>query len=82
MNVRRFEHTGNAGLTALARSPLLAKLAWLDLGQNTIGEAGCEALVAAGLPELRFLNLSGNQVGDVTRIRKAFPQARVVARVA
>lgn len=69
-------------LAQLARIRHFAPLAWLDLGQNTISEAGCRALAEAALPELRFLNVSGNQVGDVSRIRKAFPQARVVARLA
>ena len=54
---------------ALAESPHLAQLRWLDLGRNRIGEAGIDALAAATarrLPALRFLDLLLNKAQDPT----------------
>jgi hypothetical protein len=60
----RKSQIADAGLTALAESPLLGRLRRLDLAQNRIGPAGVQAL--AGSPRaagLRVLNLAGNRVG-------------------
>jgi hypothetical protein len=52
---------------AIADSPHLADLRWLDLSVNRIGEPGFEALAASErLPELRWLGLSGNAAPSPT----------------
>jgi uncharacterized protein (TIGR02996 family) len=54
------------GAKALARSPYLSKLTWLDLEGNRIGDAGAQALAGSPfLPNLTTLNLRFNQIGDV-----------------
>lgn len=58
---------GDAEVAALARSPHLANLAWLDLGNNQIGVAGLEALAASTtLPRLGYVKLAFNDVEDPT----------------
>ena len=51
---------GDAGLCALAASPLLSQLTRLDLEENPrIGDAGGKALAGANIPaKLEYLNLS------------------------
>ena len=58
---------GDEAAIALARSPRLAGLEWLDLRNNQIGPAGLEALAASdGLPRLGYLGFSGNAADDPT----------------
>jgi uncharacterized protein (TIGR02996 family) len=53
------------GVQALAASPGLARLTYLDLGRNGIGAAGARALAASPhLARLTRLRLSSNQIGD------------------
>ncbi len=71
----------DSGAIVLARSRLAAQLVSLDVGQNGIGAAGVRALAEAGLPALRYLNASGNPLGDAAPLLKeALPHVRVVAR--
>ncbi len=66
---------------ALAASPLIKQLAWIDLGHNEIGAAAAKALAAAELPALRFLDLSSTAMGeDAAPVKHAHPHARIVAR--
>ena len=66
---------------ALAASPLIEQLAWLDLGHNEIGPAAARALASVQLPALRFLDLSSTAMGDeVALVKHAHPHARLVAR--
>jgi uncharacterized protein (TIGR02996 family) len=63
----RGDNLGDAEAIALASSPQLAELEWLDLRNNCIGAAGLEALAAAEtLPRLGYLGFSGNAVDDPT----------------
>jgi hypothetical protein len=53
---------GDAQASELARSPYLANLKWLSLTDNTIGNAGVEALAATPhLDRCAFVDLGGNK---------------------
>jgi uncharacterized protein (TIGR02996 family) len=54
----------NADLTALAPSPHLGSLQYLDLSSNQIGIRGATDLSSAKLPALRHLRLSDNPLKD------------------
>jgi uncharacterized protein (TIGR02996 family) len=61
------QELGDAEAIALAGSPYLGALEWLDLGANRIGAAGLDALAASGrLPRLGYLGFMGNAVADPT----------------
>jgi uncharacterized protein (TIGR02996 family) len=61
------QELGDAEAIALAGSPYLGALEWLDLGANRIGAAGLDALAASGrLPRLGYLGFMGNTVADPT----------------
>jgi uncharacterized protein (TIGR02996 family) len=58
---------GDAEAIALASSPYLGALEWLDLSANRIGAAGLEALAASDrLPRLGYLRFMSNAVDDPT----------------
>src|SRR5262249_23497596 len=55
----------DAGIAELVRSPVLARLLSLDLGENGLTPAGCEALAnSPHLVGLRRLALTRNRFGD------------------
>jgi len=57
----------DADATRIANGGQLGQLRWLDLGNNLIGPAGLEALVASpNLPSLRYLGFSFNKAPDPT----------------
>lgn len=59
---RRLE---DADAIALAESDHVYNLRWLDVGVNSIGMAGLEALVASPkLPSLQWVNFAGNRAPD------------------
>ena len=61
------QELGDAEAIALAGSPYLGSLEWLDLGANRIGAVGLDALAASGnLPRLGYLGFMGNAVADPT----------------
>ena len=70
LDLRRVRLT-DRGAWALARSPHLRQLEWLDLGENEISGEGAHALIAEGLPGLRRLGLSGTRVDDAAARRLA-----------
>jgi uncharacterized protein (TIGR02996 family) len=58
---------GDAEAIALAESPYLGALEWLDLGANRIGAAGLDALAASErLPRLAYVGFMGNAIPDPT----------------
>ena len=72
---------GDRGAIALAGSSMIRRLVSLELGTNGIGEPGIRALAASDLPALRYLNVSGNPLGESgALIRHALPHHRVVAK--
>jgi uncharacterized protein (TIGR02996 family) len=48
----------------LFRNPAFRRLTWLDLSDCTLGNPAARAIAAAGLTELRFLDLALNPIGD------------------
>jgi hypothetical protein len=50
---------------ALAASPFLRRLAWLDLAYMRLPPAAVEVLCASGLSALRYARLDGNAFPDV-----------------
>ncbi|MCK6546352.1 hypothetical protein L6R52_10930 [Myxococcota bacterium] len=65
--VRAGSSFGDAGAKALAASPHVANLRWLDLAENEIGREGVEALTASPyLAKCEFLNLAGNPASTTT----------------
>jgi uncharacterized protein (TIGR02996 family) len=58
-------HVTDDAVSALAASPLVARLASLDLKKNLLGPAAALALASSPhLTQLTRLNLSGNRIGD------------------
>jgi Ran GTPase-activating protein (RanGAP) involved in mRNA processing and transport len=69
---------GPAGARALATSPVLANLEWLNLYHNDILDEGACALAAAQLPRLRGLNMCRNGLTPraAAAIRRDMPELR------
>jgi uncharacterized protein (TIGR02996 family) len=55
---------GPRGATALATSPRLGRLVSLSIDSNRLGERGAVTLAEGGLPTVRSLDISFNDVGD------------------
>jgi uncharacterized protein (TIGR02996 family) len=66
-------YLGDRGVTILAESGQLGSVRTLKLARNQLADAGAVALITAGMPKLRCLDVSGNRLSPrgVDRLKDA-----------
>ncbi len=67
-------------MAALATSPLLGRLRYLDLAMGTVTDTGAATLADAGLSKIEVLDLSSNQLTrhGIRRLREALSPTAIL----